>query len=365
MKQFVVFTSMIAVLILLFVSGFAQTKFSDSEVTIQNGLSTLAGTLSLPSGDAPFPAVILLSGSGPQDRGETIPSIAGYKPLRWIAESLASQGIAVLRYDDRGVGQSTGKFDTATSAYFAMDAEAAFKFLLERPEIAAKRVGFLGHSEGGMLAAMVAARDSRVAFVISMAGPGVRGDALLLKQNERTLQAMGITGSEFDGAMQSQKQLLDLILAKDWAGLEALFYPEALQELKALPENQKKTGAELEAEARTLTKQTVEATRGWLEFYVSYPIARNWANVKVPVLALFGSLDVQVDAVQNRTGLEAALRQAGNRDVTVRLFPTANHLFLVAKTGSPTEYETLPMKFVPRFLETINNWLQLRFGNVK
>ena len=365
MKQFVVFTSMIAVLILVFVSGFAQTKFSDSEVTIQNGSSTLAGTLSLPSGDAPFPAVILLSGSGPQDRDETIPQIAGYKPLRWIAESLASQGIAVLRYDDRGVGQSTGKFDTATSADFAMDAEAAFKFLLERPEIDAKRVGFLGHSEGGMLAAMVAARNPKVAFVISMAGPGVRGYELLLKQQERVFSSMGLTGKPLDDAQQSSKKSLDLILAKDWVGLEAFLYPMALEELKSLPENQKKPTAEIESQARTLTKQTVEAIKGWLAFFIGYDIAADWAKVRVPVLGLFGGLDTQVDADQNRKGLEAALGQAGNRDVTVRVFPTANHLFQVAKTGSPTEYATLPMRFVPRFLETIQNWMQLRFGNVQ
>jgi uncharacterized protein len=357
------FASLIAIL-MLFVSitASAKTVFSDQPVSIPNGNVTLSGTLSLPSGQGPFPAVILLSGSGPQDRDEAISVIPGFVPFKWIAEYLANQGIAVLRYDDRGTAKSTGKFETGTSADFAIDAEAALKFLLERPEIDRKKIGFLGHSEGGMLAAMVAARNPNVAFVISMAGPGVRGYELLVKQEERILSSMGMTGKPLEDAKASSKKSLDLILAKDWVGLEALIYPMALEQLRAIPENQKKPVAEIELQARTLTKQSVDETKGWLAFFIGYDIPADWAKVRVPVLGLFGGLDVQVDASQNRQGLEAALALSGNKDVTVKVFPSANHLFQVAKTGSPEEYATLPMTFVPGFLETIRDWLRAHVG---
>ncbi len=353
----------IAMLVLcVSITASAKTVFSDQTVSIPNGDVTLSGMLSLPSGQGPIPAVILLSGSGPQDRDEAISVIPGFAPFKWIAEYLATQGIAVLRYDDRGTAKSTGKFDAGTSADFANDAEAALKYLLERPEIDRKKIGFLGHSEGGMLAAMVAARNPNVAFVISMAGPRVRGYELLIKQEERILSSMGMTGKPLEDAQQSSKKSLDLILAKDWIGLEELIYPLALEQLRALPENQKKPAAEIELQARTLTKQSVDETKGWLAFFIGYDIASDWAKVRVPVLGLFGGLDVQVDAVQNRQGLEAALAQAGNKDVTVQVFPSANHLFQVAKTGSPYEYTTLPMTFVPEFLETIRDWVRAHVG---
>jgi uncharacterized protein len=354
----------IAILVMLFmlVNASARTVFSDQTVSILSGDLTLSGTLSLPSGQGPFPAVILLSGSGPQDRDEAISVIPGFLPFKWIAEYLVAQGIAVLRYDDRGTAKSTGKFETGTSADFANDAEAAFKYLNDRPEIDRKKIGFLGHSEGGMLAAMVAARNPNVAFVISMAGPGVRGDEVLIKQQERVLGSMGVTGKPLDDAIQTIKKSLALILAKDWVGLENFIYSMALEQLRGLPENQNKPAAEIELQARTLTKQSVEETKGWLAFFIGYDIAADWTKVHVPVLGLFGGLDVQVDADQNRQGLEAALALAGNKDVTIQVFPSANHLFQVAKTGSPSEYATLPMGFVPRFLQTIRDWLRSHVG---
>jgi uncharacterized protein len=364
MKRIAPFIAMLVMLFVLFTAS-ARTVFNDQAVLIPNGDVTLSGTLSLPSGQGPFSAVILLSGSGPQDRDEAISVIPGFLPFKWIAEYLANQGIAVLRYDDRGTAKSTGKFEAGTSADFANDAEAAFKYLLDRPEIDRKKIGFLGHSEGGMLAAMVAARNPDVAFVISMAGPGVRGYELLIKQQERILRSMGITGKPLEDALQTGQKSSDLILAKDWVGLEAFIYPLALEELRGLLENQNKSVAEIELQARTLTLQSVEETKGWLAFFIGYDIASDWAKVHVPVLGLFGGLDVQVDASQNRRGLRAALARAGNKDVTTRVFPSANHLFQVAKTGSPSEYATLPMGFVPRFLETIRDWLRSHVGTTR
>ena len=358
---------LMALLITLYVSASAsaRTVFSNQNVDILNGKVTLSGTLSLPTGPGPFPAVILLSGSGPQDRNEAISIIPGFVPFKWIAEYLVRQGVAVLRYDDRGTAKSTGTFEKGTSADFANDAEAAFNFLHNRPEIEPDQIGFLGHSEGGMLAAMVSARNPNVAFVISMAGPGVRGDELLIKQQERVLISTGMTGKPLDDAVQTNKQSLALILARNWAGLEASIFPLVLKELRALPANQKRPAAELEQQARTLAQQSVEQTKGWLPFFIGYDIAADWAKVRVPVLGLFGGLDVQVDANQNRKGLESALALGGNTDLTIHVFPSANHLFQVAKTGSPYEYAKLPMTFVPGFLDTLRDWLRAHLRTLR
>ena len=347
------------------VSASARTVFGNQSVAIPNGNVTLSGTLSLPTGPGPFPAVILLSGSGPQDRDEAISVIPGFVPFKWIAEYLVRQSVAVLRYDDRGTAKSTGTFEKGTSADFANDAEAAFNSLHNRPEIEREQIGFLSHSEGGMLAAMVSARNPNVAFVISMAGPGVRGYELLIKQDERILRSMGITSGPLYDAQKTTKIQLDLILAKDWAGLKASIVPLVLKELRALPANQKKPIAELETQAQALAQQGVEETKGWLPFFIGYDVASDWAKVRVPVLGLFGGLDVQVDAGQNRRGLGAALALGGNTDLTVRVFPSANHLFQVAKTGSPDEYAKLPMAFVPGFLDTLRDWLRAHLRTLR
>lgn len=343
-------------------SASAQQAYVDQEVSIPNGSVTLAGTLSLPQGQAPFPAVILISGSGPQDRDEAIPQIGDYRPFRWIADYLGKAGFAVLRYDDRGTAKSSGDHGKATSADFATDAEAAFNYLLSRPEIDPKRVGLLGHSEGGMIAAMVAARNPRVAFVVSMAGTAVPGYDLLLVQLERVLKANNTPEAQVKQMMETQRKTLDFLRARDWKGLEAYMYPLVLEQLKALLEEQKKALGDLEAAARTETLKGVESVQGWMAFFVDYDPAQDWAKVRVPVLALFGGLDVQVDVNQNRPALEAALAKAGNKDLTVRVFASANHLFQDAKTGSPNEYAMLPMHFVPGFLETIGDWLTQHFA---
>jgi len=350
----------IALLAIAGLQAWAQ-PYQEQEVSIANGPITLAGTLTLPERNGPFPAVILLSGSGPQDRDEFIPQFPGYKPFAWIADYLARSGFAVLRYDDRGAGKSTGQHDTATSADFSADAEAAFNYLLSRREVDANKVGFLGHSEGGLLAAMVAARNPKVAFVVSMAGPGVRGYELLLVQLERALKASNTPEDQIKQMLEAQKKSLDFLLTKDWKGLEEYMYPSVLAQLQAMPEEKKKDLGDLEQAARAETQKGVEGVKGWMAFFVAYDPAQDWAKVRVPVLALFGDLDVQVDVSQNRAGLEAALAKAGNPNLTVRVFPTANHLFQEAKTGSPGEYAALPMKFVPGFLGTILGWLEYHF----
>lgn len=334
------------------------TDYSAEDVTFTHSDITLAGTLTLPAKDGPHPAVILISGSGQQDRDEAIPIIPGYRPFQLIADHLTRQGIAVLRYDDRGVGQSTGDPSTATSADFAQDAEAGLTYLLSRPEINPKQIGLLGHSEGSLIAAMIAARNSNVAFVISMAGPAVSGYDLLLVQTERILRASDMTEDEVATALAEQRQALDLTVAGDWAALEALLLEVGHRQIEDLPAEQKAALGDVDAYLQQQIAQSMISMQGWMRYFLTYNPSDDWAQVKVPVLALFGGLDLQVDQAQNLPAMEAAL--ANNADVTIKLFEEANHLFQKAVTGSPEEYTTLPAEFVPRFLDTIGDWILAR-----
>lgn len=332
--------------------------YREEEVSFANGDVTLAGTLTLPEGDGPFPAVVLLTGSGQQNRDEELPIVPGYRPFRDIADALTRRGLAVLRYDDRGVGGSSGDLETATTADFAQDAEAAFGYLVGRPEVDGTRAGLLGHSEGGIIAAMLAARDPEVAFVVSMAGPSVRGYEVLLKQLERLVLASGGSAEEAAGAAAEQQVVLDLVMAEDWDGLEAKVTELLQGQVAALPEQQRALIDDVDAFVQQRVDQQLEVLQSpWYQFFLAHDPGADWARVTVPVLALFGTLDAQVDAEQNRTALEAIMAEAGNQDLTVVVLPTANHLFQDAKTGALEEYSMLPTELVPGLLETIGDWL--------
>lgn len=332
--------------------------YRQEEVTFENGDITLAGTLTLPEGDGPFPAVLLLTGSGQQNRDEEISIAPGYKPFRVLADTLTRQGIAVLRYDDRGIGQSGGDPAQATTIDFTDDAEAGFNMLLAHPEIDPKQVGLLGHSEGGIIAATLAARNPDVAFVIGMGAPGVSGYDILLTQVERIARASGASEAEATRAVEQERQILDLVMAKDWQALEDSMYQTMLEQIQAMPQDQQTALGDPEEVMRERILPQIEAMKGpWFQNFLTYDIGQDWAKITVPVLALFGGLDVQVDADQNSPALNAALEKAKNSDVTVKLFPKANHLFQEAVTGSVEEYATLPTDFVPGFLDTIADWL--------
>lgn len=335
----------------------ANGTVREEEVFFAASGHTLAGTLTLPATSGPHPAVVLISGSGRQDRDEAI-GIPGYLPFRWLAAHLGRQGVAVLRYDDRGVAKSTGDFFSATSADFAQDATAALRYLLRRKEVDARRIGLLGHSEGGLVAPMVAARDPRVAFVIGMAPPGVTGYQVLLVQVERILRSSGASEEQVAQGLLQAREDLNRILAHDWAALEASVHRRALDGLRSLPEAQRREIGDLERAARDLTAELMRFNRIWMPFFLVHNPTRDWARVRVPVLALFGGLDTQVDLNQNRPPIEAALRRARNTDVTITVFPRANHLFQEAVTGSPNEYARLTPAFLPGFLEGISSWLR-------
>lgn len=323
-----------------------------------NGNVTLAGTLTLPPTDGPHPVVVLVTGSGPQDRDETLAGVP-IKPFRLIADALTRAGVAVLRYDDRGVAQSTGDFAAATTADFASDAEAAIAYLLTRDDIDPDQIGLLGHSEGGLVAAMLGASNADLDFIISMAGPGVSGLDVLLLQNELILEAAGATEEEVSAQVNFLSEFVALMDEGDMDAVYDLVYAYNLETLEALPEEDRAQIGDLEAYAETATQQFL-ANYGsaWFGSFLSYDPAPDWAQTVVPVLAIFGGKDLQVDAEQNAPALEAALVEAGNEDYEIVVLPDANHLFQSAETGSPTEYSELADEFTPDFLPTILEWLE-------
>lgn len=317
------------------------------DVTIEAGGHTLSGTLSLPAGEGPFPAAVLISGSGRSDRDESLPGVP-LRPFALLAAELQAQGVATLRYDDRGVGASTGDFHAATAFDFAADAAAAHGFLAAQPGIDGSAVGLIGHSEGGMVAPIVARGEAAVAFIVSLAGTAVPGYEVLSGQLRDAVA--GLPEAEREAAYASRIADLDLVVAEDWPALEARLRSEHA----SMP-------AEAQAQAGSADDHAAMGMifyRGWLHTFATHDPAADWRAVEAPVLALYGGRDVQVRAELNVPALGAALASHG--DATVVTLPTANHLFQDAATGATGEYATLPAAFVPGFSETIAAWIAER-----
>lgn len=323
------------------------------EVSFENpeaGL-VLAGTLALPRKEGKFPVAILVSGSGPQNRDE---ELMGHKPFLVLSDFLVREGFGVLRYDDRGVGKSTGNFVVATSADFASDARAAITFLQTRKEVLPNRIGLIGHSEGGMIAPMVAEKAGKdLSFIVSLAGTGVPGEALLLRQQELIGKSVGMSTEELDKTRafnQKAYQVIKANIGRDSA--EKVLYADFIALLSPeLPKDQQDV-------AFSQTMATLYSP--WFRFFVQFNPAKVWEQVKCPVLALNGEKDLQVDPVQNLPAIESALKKAKNKDVTVQVFPGLNHLFQHAESGAVEEYEKIEETFAPEALQAIVAWLKVR-----
>ncbi len=323
--------------------------YRSEDVAIVNaaGKTVLAGTLTLPSGTGRFPAAVLITGSGPQNRDE---ELMGHKPFLVLADYLTRHGIAVLRYDDRGVGKSTGTFGSATSEDFAGDALAAWHMLSARPEIDPRRVGLIGHSEGGFIAPMLAARTPGVAFVVMIAGPGVAGDEIMLRQSTSILKASGAPEAAVSANVNLQKQVFAILkeetdTARITERLNAIPTPAGRPEAKA-----------------ALVQQSLSP---WLRFFVRYDPVPALTKLACPVLALNGELDTQVAADQNLPLIEAALKRGGNQDATVTRLHGLNHLLQTAKTGLPNEYAKIEETMSPVALDMIATWIRKRTGLTK
>lgn len=333
------------------------TPYATEQVTFTNGDVTLAGTLSLPDGPGPYPAVVLASGSGPQDRDEYLGGGIAIRPFALLADALTEAGIAVLRYDDRGVGESTGDFASSALYDFAGDAEAAITYLTNRDDIDQDHIGLIGHSEGGAIAAILGARNTELDFIVSLAGLGVSGEEVLLLQSRLMLEAEGATPEEAQAQVDLMTQVSALL--DDPEALEEAIYEAALVQAEALPQEQRDAIGDIEAYARTLAaQQATQLQAPSVRALLEYDPAPDWAQTTVPVLAIFGGKDKQVDATQNAAPLVDALTQGGNMDVTVVVLPEANHLFQAAGSGAFSEYATLPEEFTPDLKPIIIEWIQ-------
>ncbi len=320
------------------------------EVRIPNpeaGGVVLAGTLTLPAGDGPFPAAILISGSGPQDRDETL---FGHKPFLVIADYLTRRGIAVLRYDDRGVGGSRGDFAAATSADFASDARAAAAFLRQRPEIRADAVGFIGHSEGGLVGPLAARDDPHIAYLVLLAGPGLPGIELLQAQNAFLLESQGRGDAEIARLQAVNGRILEAVAAAPDAGAARAAAGAILD-----PE----TRAALGLSEAAAEKMVAQLASPWFRYFLRTDPAAILASIDIPVLALNGALDRQVPADANLAAIARALSH--DADVTVTALPGLNHLFQHAKTGAPAEYAAIEETFAPEALKLVADWITARF----
>ena len=322
--------------------------YRSDDIVIANaaGKSELAGTLTRPEGNGPFPAVVLITGSGLQNRDE---ELMGHKPFLVLADYLTRHGIAVLRYDDRGAGKSTGDVASATSEDFAGDAWAVWQTLRGRPEIDPKRIGLLGHSEGALIAPMLAASHPEIAFIVMLAGPGVTGEQVVLAQAAAIMKASGAPEEAIAVNTSLQKQGFAVLR-------EETATARIVERLSAIPVPGPKEGS------AALVKQF---SSPWLRYFALYDPAPALIKVRCPVLAIGGALDLQVLPDQNLPVIEAALRQGGNKDATVMRLPGLNHLLQTAKTGLPAEYAQIEETMAPAALETIAVWIRKTSGLVK
>ncbi len=332
--------------------------YLEEEVAFASGDVTLAGTLTLPEGEDRVPAVLLITGSGPQDRNE---EIIGHKPFLLLADRLTRAGFAVLRVDDRGVGDSTGSDGDATFDDLAADVGAGLELLAAHPRVDADAMGLLGHSQGGFLAPYVAAQRDDVAFAILMAGPAVDGFAVLEVQNEliisRTLAGQGAPQDVIDAAVASQlaflRALQPLLQSEDLDGARALVRERVEAEL---PAEQRPPQAEFEQFIAAQQEGTVAPS---FRAFLAFDPRPYLEQLDVPTLALFGGLDFQVDAAQNEGPMRAAL--ADNPDATVLVFEGLNHLMQPATTGLLEEYGAIEVTIDEAVLEAIVGWAAERF----
>lgn len=314
----------------------------------------LAGTLTIPKNIKKPPVAILISGSGPQNRNE---ELLNHKPFLVLSDFLTNNGIAVLRYDDRGIAESEGDFNTATSFDFATDVEAAIDYLKTRKEFKKSKIGLIGHSEGGLIAPIVASRNKEVSFAILLAGPGVSGDETLRTQNEKILTLSGANKELVSTQLEINENLYRIVKTEENDSISSkinTFLDNHLEENKDNPI--------LPFLINDVTKKQYEVFgTPWMREFIRLNPELYLSKTKCPVLALNGSKDLQVLPKLNLNGIESALKKANNNDVTIKELKGLNHLFQQAETGLMHEYKTIEETFSPTALTIIKDWILERF----
>jgi pimeloyl-ACP methyl ester carboxylesterase len=329
--------------------------YIEEDITFRNDVAQLrlAGTLTRPRGTDRAPAVLLITGSGQQDRDETV---FDHKPFWVWADHLTRMGVAVLRVDDRGIGGSERGPAAVTSMDFATDVRAGLAYLRSRPEIDPKRIGLIGHSEGAMLAAMVAADNPDVRFTVMLAGPGLPGDRILFSQAELIFRAQGAT----DAVIAWDRAIRERVFAALRAEADGKPNQPARQRLleEIASTTPGATGVPDGAAGRRLAEALfAQLSQPWFRFFLSFDPRPSLMKVTVPVLAVGGERDLQVPSKDNLPAIEQAIRANGNKDVTVASLPELNHLFQTSKTGSPAEYATIEETISPAVLKLVSDWV--------
>lgn len=327
-----------------------EVKFKNSK-----GGHHLAGTLTIPASGKFEKVVVLISGSGPQNRNE---ELLNHRPFLVLSDHLTRQGIAVLRYDDRGVGESEGKFDAATSKDFAADAAAAVAFLKKRKDMHQKQIGLMGHSEGGMIAPIVASENKDVDFIVLLAGPGINIKDLMMLQTDKIAEAEGSSKKERKENAIINAKIFDYLiknanLTKEELkmGLDRILD----EEYDTLSEKEKEEIGDKKEELKNQTKMLLS---DWFLYFMQFEPADFLTKVKCPVLAVNGELDLQVTSKENLEGIQKSLKKAGNKNVTIHEFKKLNHLFQTTETGAPSEYGRLEETFNIEALKYISDWVQ-------
>jgi len=328
--------------------------YHSEDVTFQNKKAKieLAGTLTLPKESGNYPAVVLISGSGPQNRNE---EFMGHKPFLVLSDFLTRNGIAVLRFDDRGTGESTGEFSTATSHDFSTDVEAAVKFLKKQKGINKKQIGLIGHSEGGIIAPMVASRNTKISFIVLLAGTGIPGDELLLLQQKVIAEASGVNETEIEESMELNKQLFDMITSSsNQDTLKKQLTDFLTVWLAENPTDQKPIGM---SDAEFIKAEVEQLTAPWMLYFIKHDPREVLKNVKCSVLALNGEKDLQVPPKENLPEIYESARLKGSQNITTKTLPNLNHLFQECETGLPSEYAQIEQTFSPVAMQEIVNWI--------
>jgi uncharacterized protein len=342
----------------------APPPYKEEEVSIQTPAVKLGGTLTLPQGAGPHPAVVLITGSGAENRDE---EVFGFKVFRVLADHLTRNGIAVLRCDDRGVGASSGSVAQSTSSDFADDALAQVAYLRTRPDIDKAHVGLLGHSEGGLIAPIAASRTTDVAFIVLVSGPGLPGAEILLAQSETVGRAAGMTDEQIRNNQAIQRQMFAAArTGTGWDEVAASMKTFLKATLDALPEAQRQSIKDPEALIQKQVDAQLASVRSpWMKFFLEFDPAAALVKVRCPVLATFGGRDVQVPTAPNRAAMEKAFATSKFTHYRIEAFPTANHLYQDAVTGSVAEYTTLKKEFVPGFLDLLTTWIRQQAAPAK
>lgn len=319
------------------------------EVLIENVKDKiqLAGTLTLPDSTGQYPVAILISGSGPQDRDETV---FGHKPFLVLSDYLTKKGISVLRFDDRGVGKSTGNFHKATSADFASDVESCIHFLHTQKNALPNKIGLIGHSEGGIIATMIAGNNKHIAYVVLMAGSGISGEEIIYAQTEKMFQ--DLDKANIEQQVKLRQDLISVIKSETNKEVAEIKLREILiKNLKVL------SLEPIQDTTQLINSVVTVFNSDWYRFFISYNPATDLARITCPVLALIGEKDIQVLPRQNLPAIESALKSGKNNECLVKEIPNVNHLFQTAKTGKVSEYGEIEETISSKVLSLIANWI--------